>query len=629
MYQPTQLKKTTTPSVQNSIKRSSLRYGFLFILLAGLAGTVNALPPPVCPGPDCRKVMTFYNNTTHPVFVVIQAGIQNPDPWLQAVFNDNTRSYAETHYSRAYINPVNGIPPGGHVSVTVPWYSELMNDIDHYCDWYNGGRVFVFDTKRALDAAHNADKNSPLSTTPNSPVVSCDTCEQPLTIYKDTAAYGDIPFQLLEYTFADVGTVGSRPIILDLNVGYNISYLDQIYLPIALEPCRTEPCNSPDPAAVGYLGTTQNLEDFRSTLTTFSDTEGWPRYNSRLDNARSPRLPGAYNVLVDRVNVIEKHQPSQFTPVGVSVTNLINQWKTCTSGADRFKCPQYQLYQELNNYFKENYNAYRAATNTQCPPSPNYPQPPQLTPLNIMPYVYGWAWFNSGCQPVTFNDLKASPGPLAKFTQVQFDYIHKLQYNYLTVQEPKQRFNPFVNLVHGKLGANGYAFSVDDAVSYQNHPGEGLIITIGGPNGLPNPQPVVPPPNYTVDFVVSLGDSIALHRPRWKSFGVCKDVADTDFPPLPPNATVDAPQIIVDSVARKISEANPCKITVTDASNRTYQFEVRMPVPWPSHNPPGFDPQVLRCVNRGDGWCGNIGELAVPAPNPQFVLFTQPPPAPR
>jgi hypothetical protein len=32
MYQPTQLKKTTIPSVKNSIKRSSLRYGFLLIM---------------------------------------------------------------------------------------------------------------------------------------------------------------------------------------------------------------------------------------------------------------------------------------------------------------------------------------------------------------------------------------------------------------------------------------------------------------------------------------------------------------------------------------------------------------------------------------------------------------------
>jgi hypothetical protein len=599
------------------------------LLFAGLAVSANAqIPPPACPSKDCSKIITFYNNTSTPVFVVIQAGIQNPDPWLQALFNDNSQSYAETHYSRAYVNPVNGIPTNGHVSVTVPWYSRLSGDNDTYIDWYNGCRIYFFDSKEALTAAHNADKTSPLSFTADSPLVSCPNCEQPLTIYKDTLAYPtNIPFQLVEYTFADVGTpAGDKPYIIDLNVGYNVSYLDQIYLPVALEPCRTEPCDSSDPTAFGYLGTTQDLKDFRSTLTKFSDTEGWPRYNAPLDDAKHPRLPGTYNVLVDRVNVIEKQQPSEFTPPGLSIKNLIDQWQTCTSDtANMTNCPQYLKYQEINNYFKTNYNLYRAASSTDCPqPLPYYPAPVSLTPLNIMPYVYGWVQFNSGCGPA-FNALLTSPGPKAVFDQALFDYVHSLQYNYRSAKLKQQRFNPFVDLVHGKLGANGYAFSVDDAISFENHPGEGLIIAMGGATGLPNPQPVVPPPDYTTDFSVSLGDSKAQNRPRWKSFGVCKDVADTDFPPLAPNATVDNPQIIVDTSAYRISPSNPCTITVTDATNRKYQFTVHMPVPWATHNPPSFDTGVVTCVNKNDGWCNNISELAVQAPNPQFVLFTQPP----
>ena len=91
------------------------------LMLVGLAGTADAqIQPPVCPSKECSKVITFYNNTPTAIFPVIQAGIQNPHPWLQALFNDDAKTYAETHYSRVYINPVNGIPPGGHVSVTVP-----------------------------------------------------------------------------------------------------------------------------------------------------------------------------------------------------------------------------------------------------------------------------------------------------------------------------------------------------------------------------------------------------------------------------------------------------------------------------------------------------------------------------
>ena len=611
-----------------SLLQPRMRFATFFLLLAGLAGTASSqIPPPTCPSPACQKVITFYNNTSTPIFVAIQAGIQNPDPWLQALFNDNTQPYAETHYSRVYVNPLNGIPAKGHVSVTVPWYSKLTNDTDTYIDWYNGCRIIFFDSAQAVSKAHDADRNSPLSVTPGSPVVSCPTCEQPLTIYKDTLAFPtNIPFQLMEYTFADVATPdGGKPYIIDLNVGYNVSYLDQIYLPLALAPCRTEPCNGLDATAFGYLGTVQALDNFRSVLTKFSDTEGWPRYNAPLDDAKRPRLPGTYNVLVDRVNVIEKQQPSEFTKPGLSVTDLIDQWKTCTSNkSNTTNCPQFQTYQEINNYFKGNYVAYTAMPKpTACTQGlPYYPSPATLDSLNIMPYVYGWVPFNSGCA-AKFNALKTSPGPLSAFEQALFDYVHKLQYNYQSVKKA-QRFNPFVELVHARLGANGYAFSVDDAVSFENHPGEGLIIAIGGATGLPNPQPVVPPPNYATDFSVNLGDSKPLNRPLWKSYGVCKDVADTDFPPLPPGAP-DTPLIVVDTTAHQISPANPCTITVKDASNRKYQFTVRMAVPWPTYSPPGFDPQVLTCVNKTDGWCTNINELSVLGPPPQFAIFTPPP----
>src|SRR5207253_2118033 len=80
-------KNMTTPPGRN------LNIATFFLLLASLAGTANAqmVPPPTCPSKDCSKVITFYNNNPIGsgvmIFPVIQAGIQNPDPWLQALFN--------------------------------------------------------------------------------------------------------------------------------------------------------------------------------------------------------------------------------------------------------------------------------------------------------------------------------------------------------------------------------------------------------------------------------------------------------------------------------------------------------------------------------------------------------------
>ena len=65
-----------------------------------------------------------------------------------------------------------------------------------------------------------------------------------LKFYKNKLAYNPkYPLQLIEYTFADVKTTVAPPSIIDLHVGYNVSYLDQVYLQIALAPCLKEHCN--------------------------------------------------------------------------------------------------------------------------------------------------------------------------------------------------------------------------------------------------------------------------------------------------------------------------------------------------------------------------------------------------
>jgi hypothetical protein len=107
------------------------------------------------------------------------------------------------------------------------------------------------------------------------------------------------------------------PFIIDLNVGYNISYLDQVYLPVALAPCLNEPCNPnvPDPSAVGYLGTTKSVADFRTFLTQFAQAQDWPRYSDPLDDAARPRLPGTYNIFTDLVSLATNPSyTSLFTP---------------------------------------------------------------------------------------------------------------------------------------------------------------------------------------------------------------------------------------------------------------------------------------------------------------------------
>ena len=77
----------------------------LLLLVVGYAGA-HAQQTMQCPAmpASCAKVVTFNNNGPTAIYPVIQAGIQNPDPWLQALFHDISKSYAETHYSLSLIH---------------------------------------------------------------------------------------------------------------------------------------------------------------------------------------------------------------------------------------------------------------------------------------------------------------------------------------------------------------------------------------------------------------------------------------------------------------------------------------------------------------------------------------------
>jgi hypothetical protein len=73
MYQPTQLKKTTTRSVQNSIKRPSLRCGFLLVLLIA-AITLAGAGPAGAQFPNCIKSVDNQELNPNP------DGTYRPDP---------------------------------------------------------------------------------------------------------------------------------------------------------------------------------------------------------------------------------------------------------------------------------------------------------------------------------------------------------------------------------------------------------------------------------------------------------------------------------------------------------------------------------------------------------------------
>ena len=659
----------------------------LFVVVLCCAGAASAQAPhpcrdnanwnpPAAPA-GCTKEIRIWNNTDHQVYVILQASIQlqialgncpRGDVWLQRALADTTKCYPVKNDYQVYVNPKTGIAPGGFVSLNVPWWSRArLGAADRYVDWWRAGRVIVFDDQTALnDSYKEAQKTSPVSFATAG--VTCkgktiagirDSCiPQELQIYLVAPSSlaevnAQTPFQLNEYTFADVGEVkdggASGGKLFSLNQNYNVSDVDQVYLPLAMEPIReTPPFNV---ANIGYMGTTISVAQFRKRMAAFTgadknptDPADWPIYNNPIVRAKPKypdagiRVPSTYSVLSFYTNPFFFKAPLNKVPVVIPaappalVTGIKTQWTICTTG--KGTCSQSAWYRQINQVFLGSYKWYI----THSPPCqiPNFLKPvtsnppaPALTPF--LSYIYGWVPFNFGCSAP---DLPTAVLPPEKNGKAPIDYI-ALQYNYEKLPA-SQWFNPYTQFVHagaaaGGLGANAYAFSIDDSASVQNNAGDGLIFAVGGARGLPNKTQVPPPvPTYYpyYDFVIGLG-APAAGAATWAAYGICSPNATAAFP-----NTDGGYSIGVNPELYKF----PCTLTLTDSKARKYQIDIKQamipPAPiWPPFGPTGFDRKVVSCP-RAAGvvgparWCGFTNETADPTKTPPFYNLSTRAPLP-
>jgi len=108
----------------------------------------------VCPDdggtfpPRCTKELRIYNNTSNPIYPVIQGSIQltdalncpktsvagsGGDVWLQRALGDIKKCYAVKNDYYAFVNPVTGIPANGFAAIGLPWWSKTTGP-DQYID---------------------------------------------------------------------------------------------------------------------------------------------------------------------------------------------------------------------------------------------------------------------------------------------------------------------------------------------------------------------------------------------------------------------------------------------------------------------------------------------------------------
>lgn len=539
---------------------STIRFVALLLLLASCwAGAGNAQ---ITPTPT--KVIQFFNNTTETLYVVLQMGTRSTDEWMQANFGVGkaeilTKKWPSNKVYRIYINGLDGVPRGGSAIITVPFFTYLVSPAaakigvkpDLLIDWWNGGRVLVYDQfgSRAYREDYNNDlktKGNPIVPPKSSGnlVVTCKSgdCKQ-LDIFAGAAVLpGNDPDQLTEYTFGDAITADGAPYPFNAKtVGYNISSVDQLYLPLAIGPAGNK--------LIPYIGSVEALAQFRSTLTRWLNKHpGWPLYKGF--DAAHPRIPEAHTIFLDGYMPDGTYnQNGPLTRPGKDVQNLITLYNNCTGKNPPINNTCTQL-QDVAAMFKNNFLDYRKLA---CADKKFV-----NTPIQALRKIYGWVPYNTGCLSGdnALIETTGVDGDAKKFNVMQNKYV-SMQYNYKTVPN-LEVFNPYVELIHSKtfLDMAAYAFSIDDAIGFQHYEGTGLNYAAGGTRGLANKT------KLDKEKLVNISYGHPPNTTLWKSIGVCSDNAnDQNLNPNFPSIDVFPP-------------AYPCVISALNVDGNVYQLRL-------------------------------------------------------
>ena len=501
------------------------------------------------------KTIVIYNNSDSTVFPILEGEnsatpVTDPgsksnvlptyDHRERGIRPNNKFGWNEEY--RAYVGYTGtdgidylGLPP--HMSVTVPVPMAI---------WDSGRLQIVEDTQSAQDLLLNsaipftydptalqyAESIAKLQTRPG------NIQNAMLLLYHSATALGinsDAPSQLVEFTIRDPTVpVPDTKASFD----YDISYLDALYLPVALEA----------DTGVGYVGTTLSLAQFEASVNEFANGSwldgylgagnSWPQYY--LSNPTGPtnpsdplKIPGGHNLFADSVNASSYDVLHSTLTSSQATANLPSTGDNYAVGA------MTNLWFSWAKYYQQN-NPGAAPTPVlqMLMSQPNV----QTFPIKTDPGNPGdLARANAFSQLVweVMNEFSTDPNlnpqlPLLPTSQLlQFiigdnvadlPNLDKEQQQAITNQvvllmrgvpsnsysqslwypapgDPttdgvaKYNLNPFVWFVHTPKNWYGqriyaYAYSVDDAFgNILVNDASQLLVTIGGPDGLINTNP--------------------------------------------------------------------------------------------------------------------------------------------
>jgi len=263
----------------------------LFLIAGGTGSAVAQIDCTSGPGPN-QTIVIYNNSTDYNIYPIMFAGAASgTDEWMQACFKipvnqikpvDNFPHPRASQY-RLYVNCCktgeDGIPPGGSVTITLPFYSPLVSKIDpkgnaQFIDWWQGGGINIFagpktsTTAPAIVQNHwNDDTSNSRGVTPfsNPPTCGSKDCALHFFVAPNSIANWE-PQQLVEYSLgaqpANAKAGPKDPFFLWVpdNVDYDLSNVNFAYLPAAIEPFGNTLNGTC--CAIGWIGSTAAIGDF-------------------------------------------------------------------------------------------------------------------------------------------------------------------------------------------------------------------------------------------------------------------------------------------------------------------------------------------------------------------------------
>jgi hypothetical protein len=331
-------------------------------------------------------------------------------------------------------------------------------------------------------------------------------------------------------------------------VNYNVSSLDSVFLPVAMGPLHQNDGNTTKPYVGSVLTVPQfrtvltafslagkgwpyyipayfdsvTHGDFASSVSrSCSISEPFPptalpKYE--FSAYKLPKLPGTFNLLTESyqgdpgstaaappippllssnpanwANEYANHHcsldhvPKFVTPpaLGLLGNEMVQLWARCEDSRSAiYSGETCKKIRDVEKLFEASVSRSGSCSGTPYSSIPLWQR---------MRAVYGWVPVKyKSCAGINLLDAASSKDA---FKAYQLEYC-ALQYNYLDSKLPiGQTFAPFTALTHRPfnfsqvlpgLASSAYAFSIDDALSFMRVQADGVIMSVGGANGLEN-----------------------------------------------------------------------------------------------------------------------------------------------